>query len=276
MRLLTLRTILVATDFDEASNPALRTAARLAPLAGAGLYLLYVEERSRGGDTTRLKEHYRNVIPDAPEPDGVDVIAGFPASVILMHAIAIGADAVILGPHRDPGAKRKLGSTAARVVRQAPCPCLVSPTELHLPLQRVLAPLDLSQVAPDSLAVALSWASALRPRGGEAKLTALHLTPLTPSSEVEEKVHGDVRQACTYASGAACVSIRERVVRFDDPVAGILQTATAERVDLLVMGTRSRAGGASDLGSVAAAVARETPCPLLLVPPTWVHGRERD
>jgi hypothetical protein len=38
MRLLTLRSILVATDLDEASKPALRTGARLAPLAGASLH----------------------------------------------------------------------------------------------------------------------------------------------------------------------------------------------------------------------------------------------
>lgn len=66
---------------------------------------------------------------------------------------------------------------------------------------------------------------------------------------------------------AARVGIRETVAPGSDPVEEILRGAVSESADLLVMGTSGTAGAASGFGSVSAAVARRTPCPLLLVPP---------
>src|SRR5690606_17824489 len=97
MWLLTLKSILVATDLDETSQPALRTAARLAPLAGAQLHLLHVTGSSSPGSPdadVRLREHFRLVAPDAPEPDTARVLPGSPAAVIVEHAARVEADAV--------------------------------------------------------------------------------------------------------------------------------------------------------------------------------------
>jgi nucleotide-binding universal stress UspA family protein len=263
MWLLTLRSILVATDLGEASRPALRTGARLAQLAGAALHLLHVADDPPPGGEARLREHFRLAVPDAPGPDGVAVIPGSPAAVIVEHAVRLGADAVILGPHRRQGAAGPMGSTAASVVVAAPCPCLVAAAELRLPLERVVVPVDLSEIAGGALSVALSWASALRPPGGEARLTALHVAPDPASATAGQAVREEVRRA----GGAAHVEILDRVAPGSDPVEEILRAALAEPADLLVMGTRGAAGAASGFGSVSAAVAREAPCPLLLVPP---------
>lgn len=267
MWLLTLRSILVATDLGEASRPALRTGARLAQLAGAGLHLLHVADDPPPGGEARLREHFRLAVPDAPGPDGVAVIPGSPAAVTVEHAVRLGADAVILGPHRRQGAAGAMGSTAASVVVAAPCPCLVAAAELRLPLERVVVPVDLSEIAGGALSVALSWASALRPPGGEARLTALHVAPDPASATAGQAVREEVRRARARAGGAAHVEILERVAPGSDPVEEILRAALAEPADLLVMGTRGAAGAASGFGSVSAAVAREAPCPLLLVPP---------
>jgi nucleotide-binding universal stress UspA family protein len=270
MWLLTLKSIVVATDLDEASKPALRTAARLAPLAGASLHLLHVAEESSSDDRDRLREYFRDAIPDAPEPDGVEVIVGSAADSIVEYAALVGADAVILGPHRRGGAAGEMGSTAARVVDAAPCPCLVAATELNLPLERVVAPIDLSEAAGGALSVALSWASALRPRGAEAHLTALHFAPAPASPTVDQEVHEEVQRARARAGGAAHVEIHEKIAPGGEPAEGILHAAATAQADLLVMGTRGATGAAAGLGSVSAAVARATPCPLLLVPPvTW-------
>ncbi len=77
----------------------------------------------------------------------------------------------------------------------------------------------------------------------------------------------EVRRARARAGGAAHVEIREVVAPGSDPVEEILRAAVSEPADLLVMGTSGMAGTASGFGSVSAAVARTTPCPLLLVPP---------
>jgi nucleotide-binding universal stress UspA family protein len=80
-------------------------------------------------------------------------------------------------------------------------------------------------------------------------------------------VSEEVRRARARAGGAAHVEIREVVAPGSDPVEEILRAAVSEPADLLVMGTSGMAGTASGFGSVSAAVARTTPCPLLLVPP---------
>jgi nucleotide-binding universal stress UspA family protein len=273
MRLLTLKSILVATDLGDASLPALRTAARLAQLAGAEIHLLHVAGDPGPNDETRLREQFQLTASTGLEPLTVEVLSGSPAVVIVEQAVRVGADAIIVGPHRRAGATAALGSTAASVVRTAPCPCLVVVTELRLPLERVIAPIDLSEVGGGALAVALSWASALRPRGGDVDLTALHVTR-SPASTTAREVHEEVQRARSRAVRAARVEIRERVVPDLDPEEGILHAAVSESADLLVMGTRGEAGAPSGLGSVSAAVARATPCPLLLVPPvTWEEHR---
>ncbi|HSU16148.1 universal stress protein [Longimicrobium sp.] len=271
MRLLTLKSVLVATDLDEASPFALRTAARLATLAGASLHLVHVADAPVPGGESRLRELFREIAPDAPGLESARVVGGVPAEAIVEQAARVGADVVILGPHRrGTGQTGELGSTAASIVRTAPCPCLVTATELLLPLERVIAAIDLSEAASGVLSVALSWASALRPRGGKARLTALHVTP-DPGEDTVRRVREEVERARARARDASFVEIHERLGPGSDPAGEILRLAASDSADLLAVGTRGAAPPSSGLGSVSAAIARETPCPLLLVPPAaWM------
>jgi nucleotide-binding universal stress UspA family protein len=271
MRLLTLKSVLVATDLDESSSSALRTAARLAALAGARLHLLHVADQP-GPNESNLRELFRVTAPDAPGLESARVAGGAPAEAIVDRAARVDADVVILGPHRrGAGQQGELGSTAASVVRTAPCPCLVTATEVRLPLERVIAAIDLSEAAAGVLSVALTWASALRPRGGNAWLTALHVTP-DPGEDAVRRVRDEVQRARARARGAAFVEIHEQLGSGSAPAEEILRRAAADSADLLVVGTRGAGQPSADLGSVSAAVARATPCPLLLVPPaTWME-----
>lgn len=275
MRLLALKSILVATDLDAASQPALRTGARLAALADAKLHLLHVASQPEPHAADRLAAHFRAVVGEDAEAD-VEVVIGKPAETIVAHARKVDASVIVLGPHRHIGARTAMGSTASEVVRTAPCPCLVAAVELNLPLERVLAPIDLSEIAGGALSVALSWASALRPRGDDARLTALHVTTdPKPAALTARSVQQEVERARARAGGAARVAISERVTTAPDPIDAILDHATGERADLIVMGTRGAAGAVSGLGSVSAAVSRVTPCPLLLVPAvTWAEHNQ--
>jgi nucleotide-binding universal stress UspA family protein len=278
MRLLTLKSVLVATDLDESSPSTLRTAVRLAALAGAKLHLVHVADRPVPGDEGRLRELFHGTAPDAPRPESAQVVHGVPAQrAIVDRAARVDADVVILGPHRRGGTGQagELGSTAASVVRTAACPCLVTATELRLPLERVIAAIDLSEAGGGVLSVALSWASALRPREGKARLMALHVTA-APGEDTVQRVRDEVQRARTRAGGAAFVEIDERLGPGSAPAEEILRHAASDSADLLVVGTRGAEQGASSLGSVSAAVARATPCPLLLVPPgTWVDPDAR-
>ncbi len=276
MRLLKLKSVLVATDLDASSASALRTAARLAALAGARLHLVHVADHTVAGGESRLRELFRVAAPDAPGIESAQVARGMPAGAIVEWAARVDADVVVLGPHRrGTGQAGELGSTAASLVRTAPCPCLVTAEELRLPLERVIAAIDLSQAAGGVLSVALTWASALRPRGGAAGLTALHVAS-SPAGDTERRVDEEVQRARARAGGAAFVEIRERLEPGSDPAGEILRHAAADAADLLVVGTRGADQPASDLGSVSAAVTRATPCPLLLVPPAvWMEQDTR-
>jgi nucleotide-binding universal stress UspA family protein len=276
MRLLTLRSVLVATDLTEASRPAIETAARVAALAEAELHLVHVAGPPRSDARVRMREDLRRLAPEAPEAASEHVGVGEPAEEIVRYAAEVHADVVILGPHRRGTADGgEMGSTAAAVVDDAPCPCLVAATSLRLPLRRVVAPIDLSEAARGALSVALTWASALRPRDSAARLTALHVATNGSGADVEAAVREEVRQSRSLAGDAARVEILERVVPAPDPAQVILREAADGPAELLVLATRREAGADGHLGSVSAAVARATPCPLLLVPPaTWRKYRD--
>jgi universal stress protein E len=276
MRLLTLKSVLVATDLDQSSSSALRTAARLATLTEARLHLVHVANQPVAAGESRLRELFNLTVPDAPGFESAQVVRGTPAEAIVDQATRVDADVVILGPHRDgTGRQGELGSTAARVVRSAPCPCLVTATELRLPLERVIAAIDLSESASGVLSVALTWASALRSPGARARLTALHVTS-SPGQDAARRVREEVQRARARAGGAAFVEIDERLDSGPQPAAEILRRAALDAADLLVVGTRGADPSSSDLGSVSAAVVRAAPCPLLLVPPaTWMDQDAR-
>jgi nucleotide-binding universal stress UspA family protein len=276
MHLLTLKSILVATDLGQTAQAALRTATRLAELAGAELNLLHVTEMPGSGNRLSVQEHYRTLVPGAPEPARVYMVPGAPADVIVQEAARIKADVIVVGPHRRGGATGELGSTASRVVRIAASPCLVVATELRLPLERVLVPVDLAETTRGTLAVAVSWASALRPRRGRTSLEALHVTRDVATPRTERELETEVERARAAAGGSAYVDFRGRIVSAPDPARAIGEAAVAGDADLLAMGTRGATLAESGLGSVSAAVARSTPCPLLLVPPAaWDrHGRD--
>lgn len=266
MKLLTLRSVLVATDLNESSLPVLRAASRLAPLAGASLHLLHVAAGDEAGAEDRLLEYFRLAAPDGEEPGSVHVAFGYPPAVIVEHAARLGADVIVVGPHRRRAIAGPLGSTAASVVRTARCPCLVVSAELRLPLERVLVAIDVYDTDGGALPAALTWASALRPRDAQAELVALHVAGGS-SAERADILRSEIDRTQRRAYSAARVSIDERILPGADPAEVILRETASSRADLLVMGTRSAAGRASELGSVSAAVARDARCPLLLVPP---------
>jgi nucleotide-binding universal stress UspA family protein len=266
MQLLTLRSVLVATDLTETSRPALSTAARLASQAGANLHLLHVMEAPRGDREGGMMREFRAAAPESRDPETVRVVTGSPSAAIVEYALESAADVVVLGAHRRRETGAPLGSTARSVVVTAQCPCLVAGTELRLPLQRVMVPISVSGVTSGALLVALSWASALRTPGADADLVVLHVTVNPDPETVREAVHGQVVRARQRTYDAARVDVAERIIHGHDPAAAILREGASWSPDLLIMGTRAR-GTDGELGSVSAAVVQETPCPLLLVPP---------
>jgi len=268
MRPLSLKTILVATDaVDDDVLPALRSAAELARLADARLYVIHATERSDETEARVLDQLNRaGIAPDAPTE--IIVEPGPPGAIVGQEARRLGADVVFLGPHRRERGDLA-GSTADRVVHIAAVPCLILPVQLPLPLDRVLAPVDSSDGARGALAVAMTWASALRPRGKQAELAVLHVTPRDATdSALQAALDREVDLVRDQLAGAARLQIRTIADQSDTAADTILKRARTESTDLIVIGTRRTSlSTAAMLGSVSSGVVRRARCPVLLVPP---------
>ncbi len=140
---LPLKHILVPVDFSSCSLQALSYALGFAQQFGSRLTLLHVVEPALHPDSylaaPTFDETNQNLLQAARErlenicekrvgnrlPAEILVRMGRAYSEIPDTAKALGADLIILGTHGYTGMKHVLlGSTAERVVRNAPCPVL--------------------------------------------------------------------------------------------------------------------------------------------------------
>lgn len=284
MRLLKLQVIVVATDVDATSHPALASAHRLAQASGAALHVLHVSSAAGTGDSGAAAERARHLVHEALETAGVPmsaarvhVVAGPVADAISDFAEDVSADVIVLGPHRERDrvtGGHALGGTARQVVERANAPCLVAARALRLPLERVLVPTDLSDTARGALLVGLSWASALRLGGKDPRTTSLTALRVVASDDAPG---GDDDGALLDAELAAMresmgswagIEIGRDTEQGSEVAQAIGRHAREHDADLVVIGTRGRSGAAARLGSVSAAVTLHVQVPTLLVPPS--------
>jgi nucleotide-binding universal stress UspA family protein len=305
MRSPLVRSILVATDLTEASDNIVRTAGRLAAATGAALHVLHAFDFPAtayvspmpGDPLGYLDVHtFEGQLREAEVAMEAQLIRALPPGVstasrdvqiyvahraIADRAEAVGADLVVLGPHRGKGSGGVLGSTADRVLRTATVPCMVVHGEISLPLRRVVAPFDLSEPARGALDTAVAWAAVLGARDvaeglPAVELRVVHVVPrwlLSPNlpfdhATVGPRLHDEVEAALSATGATAQVQVREELLFGDTPAETICEFAEREAAELVVMGTHGYGTFKRLLiGSVASGVARRAPCPVLLVPP---------
>jgi nucleotide-binding universal stress UspA family protein len=288
MKLLRMQVVLAAIDYDDASHAVLDAARALAEAGGADLHAVHVDMPGREPRGAAGQSHEASVdaavalLERANVPikrERLHVIAGEPAPVMRDLADRIGADVIVLGPHREGrGPGGYLGGTALTIASTSSAPCLIVRRAVRLPLERVLVPVDLSDTARGALVVALAWSSALRGPPTLAKgrsptqLTAMFVDraegagSATPSAK--HALEAELDRVRKEAGSWAGVSIHGVTVASVDVAGAIADRARDERADLVVLGTRGRGlDGGSRLGSVSADVSRRMDAPVLLVPP---------
>jgi nucleotide-binding universal stress UspA family protein len=118
-----VREILVATDFSDASEPAVRVARDYATQFGARVHLVHVAPPGRPEPAGRLGGLATTFAPNAVV---VRNLPGHsPAPEIVRYAKEHAIDLIVLGTHGRTGVTRALlGSVAEHVVRTAGCPVL--------------------------------------------------------------------------------------------------------------------------------------------------------
>lgn len=295
MTKLDLGTVLVASDLTDGSDEIVRSASALAAVAGARLEVLHVMEleaapyiemaglegsfpgRIEAAERT-LEEQIRTLGDDRVQVTGKVVIDTVHRAV-LSRAEEVGADVIVLGPHRKRSmADGLLGSTADRVIRSAKVPSLIIRGSFKLPLRRVVTPVDLSDPARQALGVAAQWCRAL---GEAAEVRVVHVVPKAFGTDefnldiggIQRALHEQVEMS--FADAPAGVAVTEEVVWGEQPSEDIVHYASAQEADLIVLATHGQGAFKRLLiGSVAAHVARHASGPVLLVPPAIWQAEE--
>lgn len=147
-----LKNVLVASDFGEASDAALRCGREIARKFGATLYILHVVDDvfARGlegepfeewGDQQRelqraaLDSLGQRITPDDAREYGeraVIRVSSNPADAIVQFTDETPIDLIVMGTHgRDAVAPLEVGSVSARVAHAAPCPVLTVKASIH-------------------------------------------------------------------------------------------------------------------------------------------------
>ncbi len=301
--MLTLRTVLCPTDFSDVSARAETYAAALARHYDASLHLLHVDPpmpvMAPYGEIpvdARMFEEQREIAEaelvkagERARAGGITVDTtmkgGHPAREILALADRAQADMLVIGTHGRGGVEHLLlGSVAEKIMRKASCPVLVvppgAPGDSDALFSRILCPIDGSAASAHALTYALSLAQET-----DGHVTLLYVVEPVPAAgefgalDVEEYRRAGEEHARKVLRDAVPDDVRtwcrldERVAT-GKPSERILDAATTERADVIVMGVRGR--GAIDLlafGSTTNEVIRRAGCPVLAVHPVATPAR---
>jgi nucleotide-binding universal stress UspA family protein len=293
--------ILVPLDFSPASVEALRYAVSLAKQFRAAIHLVHVYPPDEASSVAaaghllfqsaeaveRLNEEltgiHRKHVPNF-RPENCHVRSGRPDQGINALAREIEADLIVLSTRGHSGLKRLLlGSTAERVVRDAPCPVLVARKQKQkakvgtraFAIRTILVPTDFSQCSlagteyagflAKELGATLRLFHAIYPYTNYVFVdrTGVRLSGLAEAMEETTRQEMDALKQMDFLRG-----VRVQSESLPGPaVEEICAAAGAPEVDLVVISTHGRTGLKHALiGSVAEHVVRYAERPVLVVP----------
>jgi nucleotide-binding universal stress UspA family protein len=281
---ITFKNILFATDFSRATNAALPYAVEIARRFGANVHVVNVvqpdfypyvppsewariaheEEEFRRKGKLKLEEEFQGLAHEFIFPSG-DVWVNL-SRIIEEKNI----DLIVLGTHGRTGIEKILmGSTAEMVFRRAECPvltvgCGVFSKATHAAaadLNRILFATDFS---PESLA-AVPYAISLA-KEHRAELILMHAIQKSEPGEVNSAFQ-TLRDVIPFGTWLALEP--RYVVEQGAPEAAILDVATKQNADLIVMGLRAGKGflpvTTHLVNSIAYSVVTQATCPVLTV-----------
>jgi nucleotide-binding universal stress UspA family protein len=289
--------ILVASDFSDAADEAVRQAHLWAMRADCELSALHVMAGAvpmhplfpqlHEQDATaavalerqlaeRLSERINRCIGRDLDSSSVYVDFGDPYAVIVKKAEQIGASLLVIGGSGATGLKRVfLGSVAEKVVRNAHCSVLVARKVSDGSL--VLAATDLSDPSLPAVQAAAGEAKARkmplvvmydidRWRSLVSGLALFGAVPVAPSEAMLAEQKVALTRIVQTQLDRLDVTATVEVTTEANPAAAIVRMADNKHAELLVLASRGRTGlERLALGSVAEEVLRYAHCSVLVV-----------
>ena len=301
MKKLSIRNILVPTDFSKMSIQVIEPVKWLAGRFAAAIHLVHVYESGYPAGLVmpappfsltpyeqEAKEKVGGELEALARKHGIPaarchVLGGTPAfNEICGLAGEIRTDVIVMPTHGRTGLEHMfLGSTAERTVRHSPCPVFVirqsraGVAERKAAYKKILVPVDFSGCSREGLRYAIRFAG---PFG--AKLVVLHVLSLPysyrselygvyqPPLPVSEAQKGAVRRMQKFLQTIELGGIKvETAIRMGSPVPEICSFAAKKDVNLIITSTHGLSGLKHvSTGSIAEQVVRHAFCPVLVVP----------
>ncbi len=302
-----LHRILFATDFSPGASRARDYAVYLARTYEAELRVMHVSERYPTlsadayadpfllepvrAEVSRFLDELTQQLKQAGVKTARAHAIGIPSEEILKAAKGEGVELIVVGTQGRTGLEHVLlGSTAERVVKNAPCPVLTVRSALSqdsspapIAFRRIVIPLDFSDCSLDALEFAIQLA-----RRFEASMTLLHVLEwawLRLHFTVAELAEGESpRRDIESCLAQYADVIRGQGLTADTVIHGggapadfVIETANRRNADVIIMGTHGRRGLSRALiGSVAEGVLRRASCPVITVKsPKFAPGHQR-
>jgi len=284
-----MKKILLATDFSERSDRALRRATLLARQFGASLALIHVVDDDQPRRIVEAEQEeaarlLRQMAATLREVDGVAcetrVILASPFAGVATAVADLAPDLLVIGPHRRQILRDVfIGTTAERTIRLVHCPVLMVNAAPAGTYRHVLQTTDLSEGSRDALQRFAALDIAGRSRTTllhvfEAPALRLAFSHAIPKDGEEVYLEDEARKAASeladFVSTAGLADVRQ-IVRRNATAAQheILKAAESEAADLIVLSTHGRTGLTKLLiGSVTEHVLRASTVDILAIPPT--------
>ena len=283
-----MQTILLATDFSERSDRALRRAVLLARDSGACIHLVHVVDDDRprrivDRDSTDARTLLHELALTLKDVDGVScdtaVIQADPFDGIARAVSDISPDLLILGPHRRQILRDAfVGTTAERTIRAVNCPVLMVNALPAGSYKQTLLTTDLSDSAQTALGRFEQFQTGMNNSMAIVHVfdaPALRLAMAdTMSKENQDAYLHDLRldaqrNLAKQVSRIAGKRLEQIVRPVEASVAHeILATASDLKSDLIVVSTQGKSFIARMImGSVTEQVLQSSPVDVLAIPP---------
>lgn len=284
-----MKKILVATDFSERSNRAVRRAGLLAQEQGAHVSLLHVVDDDRpqrlvaseAAAARELLAQTTGTLLHGVRSEA-EVALGDPFDRIAKCAREAGVDLIVMGAHRRQLLKNIfVGTSIERVIRENAAPVLMVNSDAAGPYRRVLVATDLSEQSAHALQVAR--ALRILPRSQAVVVRAFDVvaaSKLAFAGVAADKIESHVAEETAVARSELAQFLAdvefgnefyELRVRRGRAASVILEAAIDTGADVVVMGTHGRTGVHKLLlGSVTNEVVCSLDRDILVVPPRRV------
>jgi nucleotide-binding universal stress UspA family protein len=273
---ISLKRLLVATDFSHHADFAIKRALQLATTREAEVDIVHIieeglpaaaEDDQRATSERNVQELLAKISATDKVSVTIDIVSGLPELDIVERAISFGADCILLGLRERILAENLAieGTLAETIILRSKLPVLLVKSEPKGPYRSAVVGVDLSTLSE----AAIRAAALIAP---QAKLHFVHAygeDETAKTEDLEAFVAREKRLLTEAAAEAGLPAISINVVRKQGRALDVLaEELEATGAELVVLSTHGRTGWArAIMGSVTTDVIDRRLCDVLVIRP---------